>query len=255
MIILIHFLLRVSFGMATAMAGTSPKQVTSGYYRNHLYVLLGFNVLASMVAVGRSTGIGIWAPITAAAFSYVGSVFWLYEKPGLGRLSLLGVAAASIIGVLQPRLGMLTEPDAKLLPLQALLQIVDPISGGLLLGITLAAMFLGHWYLNTPTMKMAPLQWLVAAMGTAVLLRAIVCGTGLALTFQYADPGAFSHWFAALRWLAGILGTAGVVGMTWQTLKIPNTQSATGILYVGVIVTFIGELASLLMSSSLPYPI
>jgi hypothetical protein len=36
--------------------------------------------------------------------------------------------------------------------------------------------------------------------------------------------------------------------MTYKTLKIPNTQSATGILYVGVIGTFLGELTSLLLN-------
>ena len=36
--------------------------------------------------------------------------------------------------------------------------------------------------------------------------------------------------------------------MSWQTLKIPNTQSATGILYVAVITTFLGELTAQLLS-------
>ncbi len=43
--------------------------------------------------------------------------------------------------------------------------------------------------------------------------------------------------------------------MSWQTLKIPNTQSATGILYVAVIVTFLGELVAHLLSQELPYPV
>ena len=51
MAILTQFLLRLSFGLALGMALTSPRQVTSGYYRNHLYVLLGLNVLATMVAL------------------------------------------------------------------------------------------------------------------------------------------------------------------------------------------------------------
>ena len=42
--------------------------------------------------------------------------------------------------------------------------------------------------------------------------------------------------------------------MTWQTLKIPNTQSATGILYVAVILTFLGELVSHLLSQELRIP-
>ena len=61
--------------------------------------------------------------------------------------------------------------------------------------------------------------------------------------------------FLALRWLAGILGVLIMAIMTWQTLKIPNTQSATGILYAGVILTFIGELVSQLLSAQATYPL
>ena len=43
--------------------------------------------------------------------------------------------------------------------------------------------------------------------------------------------------------------------MTWQTLKIPNTQSATGILYVAVIGVFIGELTSQLLSAHASFPL
>ena len=51
MLILTQFLFRLSFGLSLSMAVTSPRKVTSGYYRNHLYVLLGLNVLAVLVAV------------------------------------------------------------------------------------------------------------------------------------------------------------------------------------------------------------
>jgi hypothetical protein len=59
----------------------------------------------------------------------------------------------------------------------------------------------------------------------------------------------------ALRWLAGLVAMACVIWMTWQTLKIPNTQSATGILYVGVIVSFLGELVALLLSQTSRFPV
>ena len=52
------------------------------------------------------------------------------------------------------------------------------------------------------------------------------------------------------RALAGVLG---LTAMTWQTLKIPNTQSATGILYVAVIFAFLGELTSQLLSVHVPH--
>ena len=67
--------------------------------------------------------------------------------------------------------------------------------------------------------------------------------------------GDFETAVLALRWLTGILGLLGMSYMTWETLKIPNTQSATGILYVGVIFVFIGELASRLLSVQMPFPL
>ena len=258
MFVLIQFLLRGSFGMAAAMAGTSPKQVTSGYYRNHLYVILGMNVLATLAAVSHASEFPVWPPLAAAVLSYLGAVAWLYEKKRVGIIFLATVALVCLIGTwsIRPReVAATTATNESSYPGQTFLRFFDPLSGGLLLGVTLAAMFLGHWYLNTPTMKLAPLKQLVLAMGAAVLLRAAVCGTGLALTCEYGPPHALSLWFVLLRWLSGLIGTLGVVWMTWETLKIPNTQSATGILYVGVILTFIGELASLLMSQGVPYPV
>ena len=43
--LLAQFLLRLAFGLAVGMAITSSRQVTSGFYRNHLYVTLGLATL------------------------------------------------------------------------------------------------------------------------------------------------------------------------------------------------------------------
>jgi hypothetical protein len=61
--------------------------------------------------------------------------------------------------------------------------------------------------------------------------------------------------FLALRWLAGIAIPLLLAWMTWKTLDIPNTQSATGILYVAVITIFTGELAAQLLSTGTTYPL
>jgi len=252
MFILTQFLLRISFGLAVGMAATSPKQVTSGYYRNHLYVLLGFNVLATMVALSNPERFPLWPPLAAAIVSYVGSVCWLYEKPRPGIAALVIVAGLSIAGAWLSESANTRSGGA----IASALQWLDPPTSGLVLGITIAAMFLGHWYLNTPTMVLAPLQRLVVLMAVAIVLRMIVVALGLAFDIQQQGlPGVDRMLFLALRWLSGLLGALGLAWMTWQTLKIPNTQSATGILYVGVIVTFIGELTSLLLSTESAYPL
>jgi hypothetical protein len=105
-------------------------------------------------------------------------------------------------------------------------------------------------------MVLAPLQRLVMFMAIVIVLRMIVVGMGLGIEVQQQGvPSVDRMLFLALRWLSGLLGALGLAWMTWQTLKIPNTQSATGILYVGVIVTFLGELTSLLLSDKLAYPL
>ncbi len=243
--LLSQFLLRLSFGLALGMSLTNPRQVTSGYYRNHLYVLLGVNVLATMVALGARDQFALAPPLAAAIASYVGSVLWLYEKPRAGIVALGGIAGLSLWGAWSDTTWRTSDGLAA-----NALAALDPVSGGLVLGFTLAAMFLGHWYLNSPSMALGPLRRLVVLMAAAVCLRAVV----EAVAMVDGLPGATSlggvAWaLLALRWLAGIVGALVVAVMTLGTLKIPNTQSATGILYVGVIVTFLGELASLLLQA------
>ena len=65
MAILNQFVLRLAFGLALGMALTDARQVTSGYYRNHLYVLLGLLVLATMVALGAPDQFPLAPPLTA----------------------------------------------------------------------------------------------------------------------------------------------------------------------------------------------
>ena len=53
------------------------------------------------------------------------------------------------------------------------------VTGGLVLGLVTTAMLLGHWYLNTPTMKLEPLKRLIVLLVIAVL-RAdgiVLCGS------------------------------------------------------------------------------
>jgi hypothetical protein len=251
MLVLSQFVLRLSFGLAAAMGLTSSRQVTSGYFRNHAYVLLGLNVLATLAALADRAELLLWPPLVAAVLSYACAAVWLYEKPIAGKVLLWAVALASLAGTLPTRLTASASIDRSAI----ILWDFDPLTAGLVLGSTIAAMFLGHWYLNTPTMELAPLRRLLLLMVAAVAARAIVCGLGLFLQFDHASISSTQWLLIALRWLAGILGTALLIAMAWQTLKIPNTQSATGILYVAVITTFLGELTSLLLSANTAFPL
>ncbi len=245
------------------MGLTSSRQVTSGYFRNHAYVLLGLNVLATLAAVADRGELLLWPPLAAAVLSYACAAVWLYEKPHVGKALLWSVAAAALIGALSARVATVIGGDTSVFAGTAMVIVwpvgllgnLNTVTAGLLLGATIGAMFLGHWYLNTPTMELAPLRRLLLLMAVALAARAAICGVGLFLQFDQASLSSTQWLLVALRWMAGIIGTAVLTAMAWQTLKIPNTQSATGILYVAVITTFLGELTSLLLSAGTAYPL
>lgn len=264
MALLTEFLLRLSFGLAAGMAIVPPRLVTSGYYRNHLYVTLGLSALAALLSRVAAHQAFWWA-VAAAVLSYVGSVCWLYEKRRAGVALLLAVALAAIIGALATN--MWVAPAER--PVEGIeaavvtarpaladgLRTLQPITSGLLLGTTMAAMLLGHWYLNAPGMELAPLRRLLVAMAIAVALQTALCGTGLALNALHHDLTRQEWIFISLRWSFGLLGLPILIWMAWKTLEIPNTQSATGILYVAAICVLAGETVSLPLSAESVFPV
>jgi hypothetical protein len=250
--ILIQFVFRLALGLAATMALTSPKQVDSGFFRVHLWVLLGLGTFGSLVAYSRQSmfdqpAIVLGMAISVTVLSYVGSVVWLYGKASLGIGVLVMIALCTLVLLLfaQP------SKDPGWLWMGA-----DIVTGSLLLGSTFAAMLLGHWYLNSPTMKLDPLRWLLILMVLSIVARACVSAVGFGLHYRQGDiVNGFSWAATAMRWLAGLLGLGGMTWMSWQTLKIPNTQSATGILYVALVFAFLGELASAILTYDTPIPI
>jgi hypothetical protein len=250
---LFHFLLRLACGLSAAMAVTSPRLVTSGYFRNNLYVILGLNVLAALIAwrSASDTPMATWSAIVASVLSYVGAVMWLYEKPKPGVVILALIAVVTLLGLWLSGTGGL-DSSATI----RTLRWIEPVAAAALLGTTMGAMLLGHWYLNSPGMKLAPLDRLIALMGLAVIVRVILCGLALVMLLQSDTPLTVTHTaLLTMRWLAGLAGPAVMAWMSWQTLRIPNTQSATGILYVGVIGVFLGEMIAALLSGELGYPV
>jgi hypothetical protein len=258
--LLIQFMFRVTFGVALAMGVTPSRYVTSGFYRVHLWVLMGVNTFSGLAIFTRqelvAQGPFSWQllfgiTVGLAVLCYIGSVLWLYEKAEAGGLVLFVVAVTALVGA-----GMVTPWSESTSSTGIILAFLDLTSSGILLGVTLSAMFLGHWYLNTPTMELLPLKRLVIFMVIAILVRTVVSATGLVLQASSPTPLETVFWiFVSFRWLSGLLGTFMLALMSWYTLKVPNTQSATGILYAGVILTFLGELTSQLLSVDTLYPI
>lgn len=232
--------------------------VSNGFFRVNLWVLLGINTFAGLVLYGEITSQGhnyalptVTMTLTALllAACYLGSVCWLYQWRRLGKMALSFIVVSAIAAAL------LTMPRHFHSGFQIVLGLLDVISSGFVLGFMLSAMLLGHWYLNTPSMELAPLNRLVLFILIATSLRVLVCGTGSVLLILDSSISTLGATWLAFRWLAGLLGPLAIAWFTRLTLRVPNTQSATGLLYAGVIVTFMGELIAAMVSAESQYPV
>ena len=237
--LLVDFLCRFGWGMAAALAVTPATLVPAGFFRVNLLVVLGLASVAAFLARAEVAGPAWILTAAAAVVAWLGSIAWFGDRTRAGmtlcRVAALLLAAATVL--VQSRPGPAAAGTA--------------LVSGLVVGLTVHAMLLGHWYLNAPGMSVAALRrmidWALAAWGVQLVLS---------LAAAASDPssvqltGGTATALLSLRWLAGLVGLPVLLVMSRKTLDIPNTQSATGILYVACLAAILGELTAQLLSVS-----
>lgn len=232
------FVTRLGAGLVFVMAATSAKEVNTGFFRSTMLVVLGLLVVA-LLAGWNTASAGILALLfVAACVSYVDFVAWCSERLRPATAILLALSAiCAVLLVLE------VQPTAN----QAWpLQLANVGAGACLLGASLGAMLLGHYYLTAPWMSLAPLQRLILAIAGASLARLALTAVGTVQWLSIETAGqtlsaSEAAMYLGVRWVVGIAAPIVLAGMAWQTLKFKNTQAATGILYVVVICVLIGE--------------
>lgn len=235
-------------------------QVTAGFFRIQMLIALGLSVLA-ILTVGRLVDLSgeplaeQWllaarAIIGGMAFvAYVGSVVWTLDRRPAGAACVFAILIASVVSLILSRGGFvwLATPAGAFL-------FLSNLATAAVLGGAITGMLLGHWYLTAPTMSIEPLKRLSFLFGVAVTVRLAVSVVGWGLGGQSLHDGTHWTWFA-MRWLAGILGPLVISIMALRILRYRNTQAATGVLFAGVILTFIGEMSAALLYSELHVPL
>lgn len=244
------FLMQLIAGISLMWTLMPRRQVTSGFFRIQMLLVLGLSVLVTLTAgkfdtapklgmLIRNISIGI------AVAAFCGSVLWTLERRVVGAVFCFGINVAAMAAIVQIGLRGLTNPGT--LPLASLLATAGVLGG------TVTGMLLGHWYLTAPTMSIAPLTTL-----TRVLLIAVVVRLAVSVLCWWTGGEAIHgsllwSWFA-LRWAAGIVSPLVLCGMTLRILRYRNTQAATGVLFAAVILSFIGEMSATLLSIELQHP-
>ena len=143
------------------------------------------------------------------------------------------------------------------------LAVAGAMSSSLLLGAVTVTMLLGHWYLIDTSLSIAPLRdgalWfsIAVALRWAVVLFALGYGGWEVLRVSRAADLIFSDngLFFMFRTLMGLAAPLLLSVLIWQTVKMRSTQSATGLLYVAVILVLFGELVSQFLLVRTGYPL
>jgi hypothetical protein len=178
------------------------------------------------------------------ALALVGTIVWTLEPPPLGPLVTILTAAAFASAAIHT--DYLTWPVAA----------ANSLSSGLLLGGTVTAMLVGHSYLISPGLTLRPLLTMLAVCLVALLLRIAILGWGIQTWHANEELPSISDYLIWLipRWAIGVGGPLVFGTMAFLSARIRSTQSATGILYVVVICTFLGELMGMVLAQSIQVP-
>ena len=245
---LADFAIRLSLGMILSLILTSWHEVPTRFFRIQNQIILGTMVLAALdEARSGGSSSALWLAIAGAVLAYVATICWGLGLPRFGIVAgVLGIMVTAAWSVDASR-----SASAGLWAINSL----SRIASGILLGATLTAMLLGHYYLIAPAMSTEPLKRSVNLVAVGLALRCFLCGLGLwaskAEWFGSIAGGSVTDaTFLAMRWGIGFVGVAVSIYLARRTVAIRSTQSATGILYVTSIFVLFGELASIVGAGS-----
>jgi hypothetical protein len=235
------FCLRLACGLVLSLLILRPSIIPPRFFRVQFLAALGLLAVAGYFLRDRASTL-FWILLGASMLlAFAGSFVWhLDEAPGGHALILL--TAPTLIACLVVASLVLRSNHA---PVWLL---ADDLASALVLGSATTAMLMGHSYLISPAMSISPLMRLLALLGVAILARVALACVGLWLwtrSTHFTQLDTERGFWLAVRWLLGVLAPLGLGWMAWESARIRSTQSATGILYVVVIVCFLGELGSM----------
>jgi hypothetical protein len=251
----------LAFGGTLALAIPPFFKVERGFYKSSAAVYLGAGI-ASAAGLGylAMRGNQPGAPVAAslwmlsaawAAFCIVLGVYLFTLWTDLGRLRARAYSLALGIGLLAVLANALMLKPAGFGAIAAAGFILTAVCSSLVLGLASGAMMFGHWYLIDPNLPVDYLRSFVRVLGVALIADlaalglvmgslALLGGGGAAIAVRdltHSAPGIL-----ASRVLLGPVASLALAWMCWQTLKIPQTMAATGLLYIMVMSVLVGEL-------------
>jgi len=218
-------------------------RIGGGFYRFQL----GLSTLVGGLGAVAVAFLDVTPPTKALA------AVWLVAQLGVtaGYWKREGVNEW-VVGVVSiPGLALLLWAQSQLVSTEMVAWVAALLGGAILAG-SFFCMNLGHWYLNVRALSTRHLRKATRAFGALLLLR-LVWDLGWMTTERVPYEGYYiSLWRFCTKADGLFLGVAVVSGtilplvlifFVLNTLKIRATESATGLLYVAILLVLMGELS------------
>jgi len=244
--------------------------IERGFYKSTAAVYLASGavlVLGQLALLGRSSTdvsasatleVVLWLAMLVSGAVYLSS---LWGDPY--RRRAIAYVATVLLAFLAVVTSALRYSPGPPFSVESLLYPLSFLVSALLLGATATGMLLGHWYLIDVGMPLGPLIRIWQLYRTSLLVQLGTLATCvLALYVAGTTPTTIavqSLWgpYQSLFWTrlaVGPIAALGIAWMIWRTLAIPQTMAATGLFYVAILSTVVGEFLGrfLLFRTSLP---
>jgi hypothetical protein len=263
----------LAFGGIFALSIPPFFKVERGFYKSTASVYLGAGLVTAIgfswlairgTATTHPTPGTLWsAAVSWLVFSAACAIYLATLWGEGGRLRARSYSATLVIGLLAVVANSILLKPSDFGAIAAVLYGLTAVTSSLVLGLVSGAMMFGHWYLIDPNLPVEYLRSFVrvlaaaliadlAALGSALVVLAAVGGAAGVAVLGLVD----SHAGLLLsRTLLGPVATLTLTWMTWQTLKVPQTMAATGLLYIAVMSALVGEMLGrfILFRTAVPF--
>lgn len=244
---------QMAVGGAFLLSLPSLETVGLGFFRtNGLVFLLTLFLGLFLFPVSFSAELG-WSGVVLLCYSLFALLLFIYNlrlwfrHPHHSRPLLWGATGAGVVAILAS-VGYYLPASAG--PIRALSLSLYFLVSSLLLGAGVLAMLLGHSYLTRPSLSIVPLRnlaklfmWFVFVEGGLALLNLLLTSESERL-WNALLLNTFEGLYLWIRLLIGIGGPMIIAPMILQTVKERATMSATGLLYIAMMMVIIGEIFS-----------
>ncbi|HZC46304.1 MAG TPA: hypothetical protein VE243_07500 [Candidatus Acidoferrum sp.] len=228
------------------------KSSSSVYLAASITTAIGLGLLALRGGASAPGARSLWIAATLWSLSSIAVAVYLYTlwtENGLLRARAYALGLGLGLVALIANVTILMPPGFG--AVAAVAYSLTAITSALVLGLVSGAMLFGHWYLIDLEMPVDYLRTFVRLLGIVLVADLVALGLAIGLPAILGSAGASAavhELFAshlgllAVRLILGPIATIVLVWMCWQTLKIPQTMAATGLLYIAVMSVLVGEM-------------